>query len=273
MKKIIVIIGGQRCGTTALQRAFSGTGQVEDFSEIFHTEEGEITRESNYFYWLNNVENIDKKSNQGLCRYDYMENLAIRYLNYLSDFTDKDYFLIDIKHEAWPALSPSWFSVFRMPLFMNVLDTLGSRFIHMRRRNIFAQYISILYARKIGKWHYDKNDISTNESKISITVNPYEANLFIDSVDKNVKLFDEFLSRCRNHTSLNYEATYSGGDLTKSARKKLMSILDKDLVSALNLTLRKTPYLISEVVENPEELLEFFYSSDFYYQIYASLKL
>ncbi len=259
-KKLIVVVANQRSGTTALHRSLSQTGGITEFGEIFHSGAHEINKKSNYFYYKKNILHIDYRINNENEEDSY--KLCSEYIDYLLSLSDKEYILIDIKYNSWHHFNSAWQDVFNKPILLKVLENKNTIFIHMVRMNIFAQFVSMEVANRTGKWHYSNND-NTKVEDITIDLNPKKALKFMENSNSNTHLFRTFLRNNQNKIELVYEYTYDKNGITKYAIGKLEKYIDNEILNRIHVPLKKTPRKLKDIVNNKEELLEFFSNKKF----------
>lgn len=258
-KELIVVVGQQRSGTTALHRALAETGYVEEFGEVFHNGEEQMKNKSNYYYYLKNILTPHASI---VANNSVQEKAFIAYIDYLKSLSDKPYFLIDIKYISWHHFNPVWQNIFDKPIMLKVLENMNAIMIHMIRMNVFAQFVSMEVAEATDKWHYNSKD-KVEKDELSLRMPPPKAMKYMKNSKDNSRLFRAFLRPNKKTIELIYEYTYDEQGMTKYALDRLRRHLNKDLIDKIFVPLKKTPRNIKDVVKNKEELREFFSGKEF----------
>jgi LPS sulfotransferase NodH len=152
-QKIVCIVAAQRAGTTALQAAIAGDATVRNFGEIFQDTPPDETapqrpaRSFQDFARMHDVRLADAM------RKKYADDLAERYIAFLGEAAAGRHVLLDVKLNAWLALSPAWGYPNDEPLFLRHLKRHGAIFVFVWRENLAEQVLSVFISRKLGVWH------------------------------------------------------------------------------------------------------------------------
>jgi LPS sulfotransferase NodH len=257
-KRLIVVCGQQRSGTTALDRAFAKTGLVTDFSEVFHTKPAEKEKESNYFYFIENIENNSVENNSELFKTTGMQRaLARNYLRYLENLSAADYYLIDVKYNSWHYFNSSQHN----SLFMEMLQEMKVPIINIVRLNLFQQYFSLIYAVASGKWHY-REGAAAAEISNKLVINPIECEDSMRRSKQTIALFRGLLEGYGKSIELVYEDMFDGCNISSKYLHKINQIIGLDIQS-LTAPFQKTPVNISENIANKKELLQHFAGTEY----------
>ena len=138
----IIFLAQQRSGTTALQKAFESTKQIRSFGEVFQTQESSLEQESNFFYFK-----AKQPPNYIIPTDENVRLYLLAYLSYLNDLSDRPFYILDIKYNSWYNFVSAWQNNFERPFQLRILMELGSPIIHIVRRNLLLQALSMEYAR------------------------------------------------------------------------------------------------------------------------------
>ena len=258
MISFLFYILGVALGTTVFHRSLYQTGDIDEFGEIFHNGNNEVTKKSNYFYYIKNIL-------KGSINYENeidISTACTNFLDYILSLSDKEYVLIDVKYNSWHHFNHVWQDTFKKTILFTALENKNAIFIHMVRMNIFAQFISIKVANKTGKWHYKNND-DTKIEDFKIDLSPQEAFIFMENSSSNSYLFRKFLKNNKNSIELIYEHTYDQNGISDYAINKLEQYIHKNILDKIYVPMKKTPMNLKEIVNNKTELIEFFSNKKF----------
>lgn len=249
--KIIIICAQQRSGTTALQRTLGGTGIIEDCGEIFHNGEHEITKPSNFYFFLS-----EKGFQKELLSGNVDDRIRVigLYFDYLESLSNKKYCLIDIKYNSWDVVTSPWANRFNDPIIMEVAKRRGIPLLHMIRLDVFSQAFSLFYARESGKWHFH-GDENADEIRFRLPAQKFKD--AIEEIDFNVTQFRKYLNGYPKAVELIYERTYVGSHITEYGKSIIMHLIeegDYGVLEKLYVPLKKSPIRPLDTIENVEEI-------------------
>lgn len=118
--------------------------------------------------------------------------------------------------------------------------------VHLKRRNIFAQYVSLCVARKNGRWACDYE----NGNKIAVIKDDFVR--FSEQQRNYINLYDRFLT---NVTEVFYE------DSPEEKCRKLCEAFDLGPFEPRTDLIKTNPVDLSLVVENYDEVKQYDISS------------
>jgi len=248
--RFFVICAQQRSGTTALGKALGRTSTIETYAEIFHDKSGGDPR--NYFEFLK----IDDSNLQYL-RYPSQDNRKIlfgKYLNYLHNLGRKKHIVLDIKYNSWHNFDSIWHSPMAPPVLLDFFKSENVNIIHVQRRNLVSQYVSLAYSDASGKYFYTETDRNESDTSKSIYI---DTKLLLNSLlvtQATQNLFRSFLRNYPNSLDLYYDEIYNGQRVASEATEKLRSIFhfeDSELTTDQIMTPRRP----ASAVSNREEVL------------------
>ncbi len=261
----IVICSEQRSGTTALQRSFFSSGDVTNYSEIFHTADSEYKALGNFYHWSDSQGSM--KPFRGI---EGVRKAFHKYLVFLSELSDKLYFIIDIKYNSWHHFNAGWYDSRSQPLMMTFIKELNIPILHVVRVNSFLKYLSAQYASASGVWHHDVSS-EVKADALMVTLQPQAVKYKMESSKQSVENFRAHLVPYRYSEELIYEDMFDGIDLTAVAKEKISMLISEEWVQKLQTSLKKNPVNPKDIVGNIPELVEAFRSTEFQWMINESL--
>ncbi|NJO15200.1 MAG: sulfotransferase [Thioploca sp.] len=135
--------------------------------------------------------------------------------------------------------------------FLSYLHNQGWKIIYLKRKNWLHQKISAMIAIRKNKWHYQASDAKTDKStKIHLNSNDLIKELEKKGLDYTK---DKEMLESLPYIEIIYEDDLLTAEQHQSTADKIFAYLN--LASApVKTSLQKTPYKISEVIENYEEI-------------------
>lgn len=150
--EVIFMVARQRSGTNPLREVLGGHPEVFCTPEIFHanpTPGAYLEMDMNFFEFL-------ERHPQGTVRRaqssDVQEQIFLDYLDFLRDFTDKRYLLLDVKFNSMHHFDGPWRAVSDPPALLNLIATHRMRRLHLTRRNYLRYYLSWRKAQTSKAW-------------------------------------------------------------------------------------------------------------------------
>ena len=164
---VIIVLGGQRSGTTLLNKQLEESGEIKSYGEIFHHKAG-LDRNGRYFaFKLREVKANESRfmptaENQAYIWDKYIENEIYAK-------SDGKIPLLDIKYNSWHHLDPVWHDYCSTPYLSVLINNNKYLIIHVYRLNIFEQACSQILALKTGKYHsFEYGEIIRQKIKVDI---------------------------------------------------------------------------------------------------------
>jgi len=243
MSQYLVIVAGQRAGTTALQGALGSTGKFLNLSEIFHTEPPNLRGTFLEFCQARDIRVADMATEAKT------QEIALEYLAHLRELSAPKIPLLDIKLNSWHVIKPFWSYVHQTPFFMKVLLKNDALFLFIRRRNLLDQVLSEQIARSTEKWH----DLQESDVVAPIEVNAAQlagqARLILQS--------ELFLSGCLRSSNkllaIDYEDLYQDGFVNPKLLSALQSKLGINLPASLKPSIHKNTPDKQQIIANYKE--------------------
>ena len=269
----IVICANQRSGTNALANALGRTSQIESLREPF---EDRVDEPRNYFGFLIKHDQFRLH----LCHptTERRSILAKAYLTYLHRSTSKPKNVMDIKYNSWHHLDPMWHFQLEDPLFMHVLKTYSSVFIHIKRRNLLAQYLSHQFADSTGVYHYLKNPTGNTGTALTTEtamqrVEGVVVNLDVQHCLSSLRmrrsteaLFTSLLSEYPYSVEINYEELFTAEAVSKPATDRLRRLIGFT-EPELKTDFLRTPINVADRIVNRDEVARTLASTEFAWMV------
>lgn len=244
-KKFLVIVAGQRSGTTALQSALASTGQYENFSEIFHTDSDRAGQ------FLDFCKTRDVKV-ADMATYEQAKKICNDYLNYLLEKSGSKFPLIDVKLNSWMALRPFWAYPHEEPFLLSALKNRGASFIFITRKDISSQIFSEMIARQTQKWHNLENEDITDNIEIDIAKARTKARLIIQAEN----LLYGMLKNYPKVATCYYEDMFSGAELNADFVERLSAITETSLPDVVKSQISKNAGKKASIITNYDEAVQ-----------------
>jgi len=217
-----------------------------NFGEIFHPEPLPGARGSfREFATANDFRLVDVRSSSGLT------DIAQRYLAWLIRQAAARHFLIDVKLNAWLALSGWWQYPTREPFFLQQLKRECAIFIFVWRESLGDQVLSHFISNKLGIWH--------NLSAAKVAGRTLQApvgrlkSLAATILRAEAEMHDH-LRNYRSKIVIRYEDLFEAGVLTSQFRRAFRQVARFDLPLAQP-GIHPNSVPKREIIENYDEVM------------------
>lgn len=141
---------------------------------------------------------------------------------------------LDLKFEQLALVNGIWSCIDRPRILQGAIDD-GIRIVHLVRRNVFAQYISTVRARRTGIWHLDAggSEIRVQDGKEvvadapsvppdPIVIDPVECSAFLENSLRRTNAVRTWCRDGADYHEIAYEDLYDRqGMITTSGRSTL----------------------------------------------------
>lgn len=187
---ILVVVAGQRSGSTLFNKTLEKYGNVKSYGEIFHDAAG-IGDNGRFF-----ASKLDSIKNDNKLIIPTPSNQEIIWDEYLNKIVEKKPSgtipLLDIKYNSWHHLDPVWKNQFSQPaLLRKMIVDPKYKIIHISRKDFFNQACSQVRALHTGKYHSFHGGKSLSEE---VYVNPSEIVHYAKFFKENYLRFDSWLN-------------------------------------------------------------------------------
>jgi len=261
IKKFILICAQQRSGTTVFQKALDSTPHVMNCSEIFH--QSLYLKKDYKSFHLFKKRLLKRRPNLSFPSKSNQKIIWDSYLTMLSERTEKEFILIDVKYNSWHHLNPIWANVFEEPFLVKQIKNKNMYVVHITRQNKFSQYLSAESARKRQVWHSSgKKEIDT----ISLEIDNSSCLNFIESSIKRDNLFIEWFKNYDSYTHFTYEELFVDGNFNVEILENIYKLLNKNIDIPLKPNLVKINNKQNRVIANNDQIKDFFSNT-----IYSSM--
>jgi LPS sulfotransferase NodH len=181
------------------------------------------------------------------------------YLENLRSVFPEDRYLIDIKYGSW-----SHFDGFRRrpgepPYLLELAREKGIPIVHLVRENSFALYCSLRLAILSGIWSLDPGETAGMRT---LKVDLEDCRYWMTEASKTQQRFAKWL---RGHAvyNLTYESLVENGRFRQGVSDVFTEIFGRPPIRELTTTYTKILPPLSRVVENAEEVLDYFAGTEF----------
>lgn len=256
-KRPIVILAHQRSGTTAFRRLLVATERVRNFGEVFHTDDRQTELPWNFFNFRKHNPPPYVVNAEPAVREYFFE-----YLAHLSRLADKSWFLLDIKYNSWCNLAPAWQDLAREPFPLSLFKQVQTPIVHITRRNLFRQFLSLEYANATGRWHFS-NGASEVAPEIGLDIDPFRAEEAMRLARDNRDRFRDWLAGYPLAVEIEYEESFVDGLARTTYLERALHSIGVSVELDENVTLRKTPVDLPRLVTNRDVLLHYFRGTSF----------
>lgn len=146
-KKLVFLFARQRSGTGALSSLLNQHDSCNYLGEVFGSALSQHSH--HYFNWLQNA----AKSGPELLLPDFAPRRFRAYLSYLSEVTDEQVLVLDVKISQTHHFEPYDRGINARPGLYDLVRDLGGDVIFLRRQNLVRTYLSRLSATESDVWH------------------------------------------------------------------------------------------------------------------------
>ncbi len=285
MKKICIILAGQRTGSTGLGRGLAQLLDFEWLGEIFHSNfadpaidldlETDIEKRANFFNFRYHKCRVDPTLS--FPSEENQKNLFQGYIEYIEERFEKQGFIVALKYTSLHHLDTYWAWPNGMPFLLKLIRQAEIPVVHVVRENIFAQYCSYMLAMKSDYWHRPPGESQPAET---LTLDVKDAESFMN-------VMRPWITRCQSWLNdpkpwlidpkpnyfLKYEEIFEDDFLSKEVIQIFSDMFSCKLKRQATVPTRKfTPHL-SKVVNNIGEVLEHFKETQYDEMVRKSLIL
>jgi LPS sulfotransferase NodH len=253
----IVILGQQRSGTTAFQRTLQTSKSIRNFGEVFQTSEKALAQPANFFHFKEK-----HPPNYTLPTGPAVREYFEKYLAYLTDMSDRNFFLIDIKYNSWFQFTPAWHHCIDEPFQLRLVKDLKIPILHVVRENGFLQALSLEYAMAVDHWHTRKNE---DAKTIELRVDPKRLLRTMIRSKATTELFMGYLRGYPLRAQLVYEKMFSDSVPQLGYLRNKCGKVGVPADFGSKISLKKTPLDIPSLVSNKDEVLQMLNQTDFFH--------
>ena len=246
-QRIICIVANQRAGTTALQRAIELTGMAINYGEIFKTDADEKAKSRGFFTDFaraNNIQLADVQSTEGATA------VAKNYIHWLKESAAPKHVLIDVKFNAWSALSPVWRYPHEEPFFLKQLKQARAIFIFIWRESLVDQVLSNAISKELGIWH---NLNSTRAGERTIEVRIPELSRLATLICRSEADMSRHLRGYSDKIVAKYEDLFEDGEISAAFADQFKKLTGLDFVYGKKGGIRQNSVPKEDIITNYAE--------------------
>ena len=285
MKKFCIILAGQRTGSTGLGRGLAQLLDFEWLGEIFHSNfadpaidldsETDIEKRANFFNFRHQKCRIDPTLS--FPSEENQKNLFQGYIKFIKERFEKQGFIVAIKYTSLHHLDTYWAWPNGMPFLLKLIRQTEIPVVHVVRENLFAQYCSYKLAMKSDYWHRYPGegqpaetltiDVKDTESFMNI-MRPWTTRCQSWLTDPKPWLIDH-----RPNYVLKYEEIFEDDFLSEEVIQMFSDMFSFNPKRQAPVPTRKVTPHLSKVVENIDEVLEYFKETQYDEMVRKSLTM
>ena len=246
MKNIVFMFSRQRSGTNALNSILNKHNDVLCTWEIFTDD-----KNLNYNFW-----SYVNKSNISFYYYR-MHPIEIfdNFIKYISNSTNKNIIVIDVKYNGINSINYIWFSsFFDTPDIIKYIYKNKYNILQLTRYNLLDQYISIIRADFTKQYTFYDN---SEEKYFSFNLDINKFKKFIKSAKKEDAYFKKLFHKCNNYLTLDYNELFTNNFLSEYAINKLQKFLNIDNLKNIKSDVKKIIKDKSKIINNYNEVIKF----------------
>ncbi len=263
----IIICAQQRSGTTVLQSNLGQSPLATNYGEVFLDRRDANPR--NFFTFK--IEQV--KQDPELCfpTRDNQRAICEKYLEFLDQQCETSHYVMDVKYNSWHHFNPVWYGLFNFPFLMEILRSKSVPMIHVIRKDVFQQHVSIAFAQATQDWHFRSNS-DKKPKEMEIRLDPKRCQREMELSQKRTELFRQWFEGHNNYLELTYEDMFVNGDFSPETLAKINELMGKDMQIPVKPALRKGIKRVSNVISNQGELVDHFKGTRFQDMVHASLQ-
>ena len=217
-----------RSGTTVLSKMLDSHPDVVCLSEVFHPEATGIESFSSYCVAHSEIQETIRLSSRA--------SLFRRYLKSIASLYEVPIVGFNAKYASCHQLEADWINYLKRPALFDLVDAWNGKIIHVIRRNVFLQALSIIRARNSGVWHLEIG----SEYLHRIYVEVSELIKITQDIQDLVCKFSNYLDGAPNVCTIYYEDMFETSRLSPNLASNLASFLGASSAFDLNPKLSKT---------------------------------
>ncbi|MDH4063494.1 MAG: Stf0 sulfotransferase family protein [Acidobacteriota bacterium] len=265
-----VILSKQRSGTTALRMALGTMPGVRDWGEVFHHVRGpqddpnyerfHIHPEAGFFTFR---EALFRQSPEvSFPTEAHQLEVWQRYLSMVESLAPQALHLFDIKYNSAHHLDPIYHSQFEAPLLLTALARDGCPVVHLVRRDLLAQALSLLRAQRTDVWHRAARDTAPVD-RAEMVVDPEYVFWTMEVARWEIERQTGYLQSHPRVMSLDYESLYrNDGSFAPDVLGVMVEFLGMTPVSPpVRPPMARMPHRLFDGVSNRDAILEYLAST------------
>jgi len=250
--KAIILCAQQRSGTTLLQAALQKDEKSKNYGEVFHNNYQYAPNQFSFFHFRKDL--IVKNDNLCIPTKENQQLIFNQYFSYLQSNSNLDFHIIDIKYNSWHHFNPIWHNIEEMPYLLRLIKQMELPVIHIVRKNLLNQYISLRGAISTGKFHFGKNQNIKSPPKIKI--DPRHCLMNMKIVDKNTNKYRGWLEDFPLKSEIFYEDMVIDDKFSDNLNSIIAKVTENKIEKLGDPPLKKRIRDPLELIQNKDELIE-----------------
>ncbi|MCA9217231.1 MAG: hypothetical protein KDB27_29380 [Planctomycetales bacterium] len=263
----IIICAQQRSGTTVLHSNLGQSPYATNYGEVF-LDQPEINPYNFFTFKIDQV-----KQNPELCfpTRPHQREICEKYLEFLSSSCETPFHVLDVKYNSWHHFNPVWYGLFNYPFLMEIVRSRHVPIIHVIRKDVFQQRVSIAFAEATQDWHFPSN-VESKPKDVSIRLDPAHCQREMELSQRRTAMFREWFAGHDRYLELNYEEMFENGEFAPSTLSSINELMRMDMKIPQKPALKKGIKSVSKVISNRGELLNHFKGTCFESMVCDSLQ-
>lgn len=263
-----IVVGQQRSGTTVFIWSLSKSPEIQTFGEVFH--DAALDQKSNYFNFLRSFD--CEPELKFLPAAEYRRTLFDEYMKRVFSLAGSQVPLLDVKYNSWHHLNTYWHNEEERSNLLQLVMERGYAVLHLYRRNVFEQALSMFYAQQRGAYHVRVAENEPEPPRMTVRVDCSWARDEMDRSLRNTARFRRFLEGYERVIEIPYEEMMDGDFISNAHGKRIAALLGVKAGPFGPAPFRKATPPPREVVENAEELKRFFARTQFEEVVVSALE-
>lgn len=260
--KPIILCAQQRSGTNLLRNALRATQLCKSYAEIFN-EKNNLKKEYSFFnFKLKQLQNNLSLSFPSSENKHYLFN---HYFSFLQNESNLPFHIIDIKYNSWHHFNTIWHSVPERPQLLEWLMLNDLPVIHIVRKNLLHQYISIRVANSTGKYHFKSNE--NNVQNAVIRVKSDHCKNLMTMIEKESQNLKNLFSSYSNYHSIFYEEIVNENKFFSKINNLVKQVTNGKINELGEPPLKKVIRNPFEHIQNKDELTNSLKNTNFEYYL------
>jgi len=263
MADFCVICAAPRTGTTFLEdavaRAFGAAWPHEIFHERFavtpenfHPGEHRMIA-ANFFAFRTRL--YSQNPALSLPSLENSKYIYNSYIEYMMKSFKEELFILDIKYNSWSYLDWYWRDPTGRPGLAALMQAdRRVRVVHLKRRNLFAQYCSQRLAERSGLWWRTNLQDQPAPRAETLEIDVTDCVRWLEDMAAQQQLFDKWFAGFGGF-QLEYETLMQGDGFAPHVEKMFREIFGRAPVGPLVTEYRKVAPPLGEIVTNGDRVL------------------
>jgi LPS sulfotransferase NodH len=197
---VFVIVAMQRSGTLLLTKTINSHPNVVCMEEVFHPQAPDNESFAQFCQLRASTKDLSYLSGRVILFYEFLDHTAkTKHVENVG---------FNVKYGSCHQLDGDWKDYTRRPALFDLMKSWNGRIIHLVRRNVFLQALSLIKAQQTGIWHLPLGRPAISRA---VHVRVDELTFRMDSIRKLVSVFSGYLDDDPNVLKVYYEDMIKSG--------------------------------------------------------------